>query len=90
MERKKYLEMCREVATLKGGLLAIKENVPDRLRVVYGGIEYYPVKYELGFDNTGKPTHTAVIHDMRANAWIYAELSKVEEKNETADGMQAV
>ena len=80
MERKKYLEMCREVSTLKGGLLGVKENVPDRLLVVYGGIEYYPCKYELGFDQNGNTTHTAVIHDLKTNAWVYAPLDKVEEK----------
>ncbi len=80
MDRNKYLEMCRETATLESGLLGIKVNVPDRLRVIYGGIEYYPVKYELGFDNHGKATHTAVIHDMKANAFVYAPLDKVEEK----------
>lgn len=80
MDRKKYLEMCREVATLEGGLLGIKENVPDRLRVVYNGSEYYPVKYELGFNPDGAVTHTAVIHELKSHAWFYAPLEKVEEK----------
>ena len=80
MERKKYLDMCREIATLEGGVEGIKQDVPDRLLVVYGGKEYYPVKYELGFSKDGTVTHTAVIHELAANAWFYVTLDKVEEK----------
>ena len=80
MERKAYLEMCREVSTLDGGIERVKLNVPDRLRVVYAGIEYYPVAYELGFRDDGSVRHTAIMHDLKANAVVYAELAKVERK----------
>ena len=78
MERKKFLEMCREISVLPDGIAHIKDP-PDRLLVVYNGSEYYPVKYELAFDNKGNATHTAVIHELRANAWWYVPLDKVEE-----------
>lgn len=79
MERKKYLDMCRCVAALDGGIEDIK-NAPTELRVVYEGKEYYPLKYELSFDKSGAVIHTAVIHELRANAVAYVSLGRVEEK----------
>lgn len=83
VERKLYLELCRETATLRGGIENIKLNVPDRLRVVYKGDEYYPVAYELGFQKDGSATHTAIIHEMKANAIHYVALDKLEQKENT-------
>ena len=65
---------------LKSRICGIKENVPDDLKVVHNGIVYYPVAYELSFEN-GKPTHTAILHDLRANAIIKVKLERVK-KNE--------
>ena len=61
---------------LKNGISGIKENVPDELKVVYNGIAYYPVSYELSFDN-GKPTHTAILHDLQANSITRCDLERV-------------
>ena len=80
MDRKAYLNLCREAAALPGGIEGIKKDVPGRLRVRYDGKEYYPVKYELGFEADGTVTHTAVLHELNANAWHYVPLGKVEEK----------
>lgn len=77
MERKLYLQLCREVAAIPGGIENIK-NVPTRLRVRFDGMEYYPVKYELGFLPDGSTTHTAVLHELGANAVFCVELGKVE------------
>ena len=77
MQRTEYLELCQKVSVLKNGICGIKENVPDELKVIYNGISYYPVSYELSFDN-GKPTHTAVLHDLKANSITNADLGKVE------------
>ena len=76
MNRKLYLELCQKVSVLKNGICGIKENVPDELKVIYNGIAYYPVSYELSFDN-GKPTHTAIVHDLNANAITHAKLERV-------------
>ena len=77
MDRKLYLELCQKVSVLKNGICGIKENVPDELKVIHNGIEYYPVSYKLSFDN-GKPTHTAILHDLKANSITNADLGKVE------------
>ena len=80
MERKKYLEMCRECATFREGTGGIRKDIPEALKVVFCGIEYYPAAYELSFDRLGDTVHTAVLHEIAANAVVYAPLGKVEEK----------
>ena len=47
MDRTVFLRMCQKVSVLKNGICGIKENVPNKLMVVYNGIKYYPVAYEL-------------------------------------------
>lgn len=76
MDRTEFLQMAQKVSVLKNGVCGIKENVPDELKVIHNGIVYYPVSYELSFDN-GKPTHTAILHDLKANSITRADLGKV-------------
>ena len=76
MDRKLYLELCQKASVLKNGVCGIKENVPDELTVLYNGIKYYPVAYELSFNN-GKPTHTAILHDLKANSIMNTDLERV-------------
>ena len=76
MDRKLYLELCQRVSVLKNGICGIKENVPDELKVIHNGIKYYPVAYELSFDN-GKPTHTTILHDLKINSITSADLERV-------------
>ena len=76
MQRDIFLKMCQMVSVLPGGVFGIKQNVPDDLKVVHNGIAYYPISYKLSFDN-GRPTHTAVLHDLKANCIIDANLETV-------------
>ena len=64
------------VSVLPGGVFGIKQNVPDDLKVVHNGIEYYPISYKLSFDN-GRPAHTAILHDLKANSIMNANLETV-------------
>ena len=83
MDRSKYLNMARECAMIRDrGLFGIRQNVPDRLRVVFKGIEYYPQSYELAFFDDGTVNHIAVIHDLKANATAHVPLKEVKEKVE--------
>lgn len=79
MDRKLYLELCQKVSVLKNGICGIKENVPDELKVIHNGIEYYPTAYELSFDK-GQPVHTAILHDLKANSIMNADLRKVKKE----------
>lgn len=78
MDRNIYLQMCQRVSMLKNGICGIKENVPDDLKVVHNGIIYYPQAYKLSFDNKGGVLHTAILHDLKANAIIECNLERVE------------
>lgn len=66
MDRKLYLNLCRDYA------------VGKKPTVVYGGIAYYPEKYELSFYKDGSVRHIAILHDTKANALVYAPLEKVD------------
>ena len=77
MNRKLYIELCQKVSVLKSGICGIKENVPDELMVVCSGIKYYPVAYKLSFDDKGNVRHTAILHDLKANSIMNANLEKV-------------
>ena len=77
MDRKLYLELCQRVSLLKNGICGIKENVPDELKVIYNGIAYYPVSYELSFDDKGNVRHTAILHDLKANSIMNVNLERV-------------
>ncbi len=77
MDRTEFLQMVQKVSILKNEICGIKENVPDELKVVYNGDEYYPVAYELSFDDKGNVRHTAILHDLKANSIMNADLVKV-------------
>lgn len=77
MDRKLYLELCQKVSVLKDGILGIKKNVPNELKVIYNGIVYYPVAYVLTFDEKGNPQHDVILHDLRANSITQGKLERV-------------
>ena len=68
MERKRYLELCQKYA------------VGRDIRVKYKDTEYHPYRYELGFDKQGKPIHTAILKDLKANSIIYVMFKDVKEE----------
>lgn len=80
MQRDIFLQLCQKVSVLKNGICGIKENVPDELKVIYNGIAYYPVSYELSFDGSGKSIHTAILKDLKANSLLYCRLEDVKER----------
>ena len=77
MQRDIFLQMCQKVSVLKNGICGIKENVPNELKVIYNGIKYYPVAYELSFDDKGNVRHTAILHDLNANSIMNVNLERV-------------
>ena len=77
MDRTEFLQMAQKVSVLKNGICGIKENVPNELIVVHDDIQYYPVAYQLSFDNKGNVRHTAIVHDLKVNCITYADLKRV-------------
>jgi len=72
------LEWCRDCAVLPQGMFGIRKGVPDKRKVVSDGITYYPQAYVLEFDPSGKPTHRAILHDLKANSVTTVLLKDVE------------
>ena len=77
MDRKLYIELCQKVSVLKDGILGIKQNVPNELKIIYNGIVYYPVAYVLTFDEKGNPQHDVILHDLKANSITQGKLERV-------------
>lgn len=83
IDRAKFLNMCRECAMIKQrGVHNIPLFVPDRLKVIFSGAEYYPVGYELRFLPDGTACHIGVIHDLKANSICRVELKNIQGKAE--------
>ena len=77
VQRDIFLKMCQKVAVLPSGVLGIKQNVPNDLKVVYDGIVYYPLSLDISFDKDGKVINTAILHSLTANSVIERNLKDV-------------
>ena len=78
MDRAKFLEMCKAVALLPRGAAGVKQTPPE-LHLKYKDMTFYPIGYKLTYTKDGKPSHTAILHDLTANSIIECDLLKVEE-----------
>ena len=78
MERKQYLELCQKVAVLPSGVMGIKLEVPDELKVTAFGCTYYPEKRVAGFDSKGDLVLYARLHDLKSHSTIEVPLEDVE------------
>ena len=78
MDRAKFLEMCKEVAVLPEGVGGMKK-VPSKLHLKYNGMTFYPIGYKLTFTKDGKPSHTAILHDLKTHSILECNLLKVME-----------
>ena len=72
MDITKYLQLCQ-----------LNAVYPKSRKVKFDGDEYYPVNYILGYDKTGKATHTAQIQSVSAGqCHLFVKLKEVEENEE--------
>ena len=76
MERNDFLKMCHRVSVLPDGIMHTKKNVPEELKVIFEGHEYYPEYLEIKFDN-GQVRNIAVMHELRANCRMCVPLEDV-------------
>lgn len=84
MDRAEFLEMCRGVAMLPRGVCDAKE-APPKLQVKFNGVAFYPIGYKLTYTKYGKPSHTAILHDLKANSILECDLLKVERMSNNAN-----
>lgn len=75
MERKEYLDLCRECAMTPNGSEMKRKVVSD-------GAIYYPYRYMLSFDRKGRAVYTAILHDLKANSLTDCLLEQVEKAKE--------
>ena len=82
MTREAYLDACIR-ASIRRGRFARDSDVvwEDGETVRFEGIRYYPVKYMLTFDRTGRAIHLCELHDLGAHSVTVARLEDVEEEN---------
>ena len=76
MDRKEFLQICQRVSVLPETTMHIKTEIPPELTVLYEGIQFYPVAYEMSFKG-GISQHTAILHDMKANNIVKVNLERV-------------
>lgn len=77
MERKQYLNLCREISLLPQGIAGTIKRPPRDLLVSYAGTVYYPLCYKMAF-HKGEYRDIAVLHDMKTNSLMQAPLKEVE------------
>ena len=76
MTRREFCEMMLAVDVIPTGINHLKE-VPERLRVVYDGIVYYPVEYIVRGDGHGNPAQYGAMHDLKADSLTIGELENI-------------
>ena len=50
--------------------------IPPELTVLYEGIQFYPIGYEMSYKD-GISQHTAILHDMKANNIVKVNLERI-------------
>ena len=76
MDRKEFLQLCQRVSVLPETTIHIKTAIPPELTVLYEGIQFYPVGYEMTYKQ-GISQHTAILHDMKANNIVKVNLERI-------------
>ena len=77
MDRTEFLKLCQKVSTYPKGTQGIIKDLPPETLVEYANIRFYPLGYKLTFQN-GKPLHTAILHDLKANSTLECQLERVD------------
>ena len=77
MDRKEYLNKCKECAMICDEVGGVKVDVPKRLQIEYRGIMYYPLGYSIYFNRDGSVKHYVTLHDLKANSIMGALLQDI-------------
>ena len=77
MDRTEFLKLCQKVSTYPKGTQGIIKDLPPETLVEYANIRFYPLGSKLTFQN-GKPLHTAILHDLKANSTLECQLERVD------------
>lgn len=69
MDRNEFLKMAQQASVCYG-------LPPNELLVVYRGVKYIPVGYEMTFCK-GQPVRKGILKSLSANAYIWAKLENL-------------
>ena len=68
MDRNDFFKACQSQA------------IGKTVTVEYGGIDYYPIAYQLAYNADGTVRHTAVLQDVKSKSLVYRRLKAVQGK----------
>lgn len=68
MDRKRYLELCRDNAISKGTKM-----------VLYNDTQYVPIQLIIWFDSNGRTVNTAVLKELLANSTMNCRVEALKE-----------
>lgn len=71
MDRNEFLRKCQLASAFK------YDNSREELFVKFGGVEYFPYSYEIGFID-GTPIHRALLRDLNCNSVVATKLQDIE------------
>lgn len=55
-------------------------DCPDELRIIWQGMEFYPVSLTISFDKNGNVINHCQFHDMKADSTAGADLNQINRK----------
>lgn len=77
MDRAEFFSMAQKATVYTNEFKDLANPIDETLLVVFKDIKYYPKSIEVGYDKTGKVKNTAILHDLKQNALVYADLERV-------------
>jgi hypothetical protein len=77
MDRAEFFSMAQKATVYTGDFKDLAKPVEETLLVVFKEIKYYPRSIEIGYKKSGKVKNTAILHDLKVNALVYADLERV-------------
>lgn len=77
MDRTEFFKMAQKVAVYTNRCRNLSKPLLEDCIVEYKGIKYYPQYVQVGYDEFGKVINIAILHDLRANSIMNADLRNV-------------
>lgn len=77
MDRTEFFKMAQKVAVYTNRCRNLSKPLLEDCIVVHNGIKYYPQYVQVGYDEFGRVVNTAILHDLKANSIMNANLERV-------------
>lgn len=77
MDRADFFNLAQKATVYTNEFKDLAKPVDENLLVVFKDIKYYPRSIEVGYEKSGKVKNIAILHDLKKNALVYADLERV-------------